>query len=407
MNSGAELLEPRDLKSINCKKITVVIVISNLEYGGAQRQVVELANNIDTDHFNLHICSLSAYIPLAESLKEKKKLHVVNKTFKFDVSVVFRLAKLLKELNTDIVHGYLFDAEIAARLAGRIAGIRAIGNSERNTNYHLKIRQLLTYRLTRNCVDFCIANSHAGAKFNQAVLKNPKESYYTIHNGVDTTRFYFRESEPLRKSLGLHSGHFVVGMFGSFKEQKNHPLLFNAMKRVLDQNKNCRILLVGDQLAGGMHGSDYYKKSIIDLTAQLDLEPYCVYAGNRDDVEELYTVCDVTALPSLYEGTPNVALESMASCVPVIATDVSDNAYIIRDGETGFVVPINDPELFADRLLLLAENPTRCKQMGHLARSWMEKEFSCSSLAQKTQSVYSDFMGQTVNLASRLKSFQD
>ena len=108
-------------------KVTVVIVVSNLEYGGAQRQIVELANHINNDLFDLHICSLSNYIPLAQFLSNLDKLHVVDKSFKYDVTVVVRLAKLLKKLKADIVHGYLFDAEIAARIAGIMARTKAIG----------------------------------------------------------------------------------------------------------------------------------------------------------------------------------------------------------------------------------------------------------------------------------------
>jgi len=386
------------------KKITVVIAISNLEYGGAQRQVVELANNIDTDRFDLHVCSLSDYVPLSALLGAVQRLHVVQKGFKFDLSVVPRLASLLKKVNADIVHGYLFDAEIAARLAGRMAGTQAIGNSERNTDYSFKRRQLYVYRLTRHCVDFYVANSNAGAKFNQQTLKNAPERYYTVHNGVDTRRFAPADRTAIRESLGLGSGDFVVGMFGSFKAQKNYPLLFDAARQLIARHPATRLLVVGDELAGGLHGSDDYKLRMLDLVRQLGLEPHCVFAGNRDDVEKLYPACDVTALPSLFEGTPNVALESMACGVPVVATDVSDNAYIVRGGETGYLVRLGDSNAFANRLLVLASDSALRSSMGAAGRSWVEQEFSCARLAAKTAAVYLDVLGQPAN-AELLKSF--
>lgn len=387
-------------------RTTVVIVISNLEYGGAQRQVVELANHIDAQAFDLHVCSLSDYVPLAPLLDDSKaRLHVVQKQWKFDLTVVPRVARLLKRLRADIAHGYLFDAEIAARLGGRLAGTRAIGNSERNTDYPYKKRQLGVYRMTRKCVDFYVANSNAGARFNQRVLGNRPELYYTIHNGVDTGRFKPVDRSRARQALGLDGDQFVVGMFGSFKQQKNHELLLHAMRRVLDQQPNARLLLVGDELAGGMHGSDAYKSRLLDLVRGLGLQQCCVFAGNRRDVEELYGACDVTALPSLFEGTPNVALESMACGVPVVATRVSDNGYVIRDAETGFLAELGDVAGFARHLLKFAGDRTLGTSMGANARRWVEREFSSARLAEKTAAVYRDVLGHATPEAARLKSF--
>jgi glycosyltransferase involved in cell wall biosynthesis len=387
--------------------ITVVIVISNLEYGGAQRQVVELANHVDPRAVDLHICSLSGYVPLASLLKNAEThLHVIKKNFKFDLTVVPRLAKLLKLLNADVVHGYLFDAEIAARLAGRLAGVTAIGNSERNTDYPYKKRQLAVYRATKSCVDFYVANSNAGARFNQGLLGNRRGMYYTVHNGVDTTRFRPRDKSEARRTLGLADATYVVGMFGSYKRQKNHELLFRAMHRVLERYPDARLLLVGDELAGGLHGSDAYKTRMLDLVRNLGLERKCVLAGNRPDVENLYVACDVTALPSLYEGTPNAALESMACGIPVVATRISDNSYVIRDGETGLLSDLDDVDAFVRHLLLLGGNELLRRSMGAQARVWVEKEFSCNRLVEKTVAVYRDVLGVSTPEAAGLQSFQ-
>jgi hypothetical protein len=114
--------------------IRALIVISNLEYGGAQRQVVEMANNVDPRRIELHLGSLSDYVPLASDLADRSRLHVIEKRFKFDLSVVARLARLLRSVDAHVVHGYLFDAEIATRLAGRLAGTPLVVGSERNTD---------------------------------------------------------------------------------------------------------------------------------------------------------------------------------------------------------------------------------------------------------------------------------
>ncbi len=367
-----------------------LVVISDLEFGGAQRQVIELANNMDPGRFDLHVVSLHDYVPLGQALKEAdRRLHVVRRASKFDLTVVARLAGLIRQLNAAVLHGYLFDAEIATRLAGRLTGRPVIG-SERNTDYTLKRINLVAYRTTRWAHDLTIANSNAGADFNSRLLGQPRDRYRIVHNGVDTARFEPGDGSTVRAELGVRPGELVVGMFASFKPQKNHPLLLRAAREVVSRLPNVRFLFVGDELLMGMSGSVEFKQNVQRLNDEMGLRDRCIFAGNRKDVERYYRACDVTVLPSLFEGTPNVALESMASGVPVIASRVSDNPYVIPDGTAGYVVNLGDESALADRLVrLLADEPLR-RRMGAAARAWVLEEFTSRRLADKTATVYEE-----------------
>jgi glycosyltransferase involved in cell wall biosynthesis len=384
------------------RKLVAVVVISDLEFGGAQRQVVELANNMDPDQCELYVCSLADYVPLADSLKNReKRFRFILRRSRFDFTVVSRLAKFLREVQADVVHSYLFDATIAARLAGRFARRPVIIDTERNTDYTLKKIEAVAFRLTRWCNDLTIANSRAGAAFNSRVLQQPLSIYRVVHNGVDTERFQPRDRSELRAELKVQPDELLVGMFASFKPQKNHPLLLKAVRRLLDRGVRFRLLLVGDELYKGMSNTVEYKQQVQKLVDDLHLRPHCLFAGNRQDVERYYNACDVTALPSLFEGTPNVALESMASGVPVVATDVADNAYIVPDGRAGFIVELNDAETMADRLGRLLTDPALRTAMSQSARAWVLEEFSCARLAEKTLSIYRE----AVQMKAERRSF--
>ena len=383
----------------NQRPLRVLLVISNLEYGGAQRQVIELANAADPATMDIHVCSLSPYVPLGAELRNREqRLHIISKQLKFDASVVPRLAQLIRRLRIDVAQSYLFDAEIATRLAGRLAAVPLVVGSERNTDYRLKRRQRLAYAITSRAVDLVIANSNAGAAFNSRTLRQPPSRYAVVHNGVNTRRFVPGDRNEVRTRLGLPLLVPVVGMFASFKAQKNHPLFLAGAKTLLEKIPATKFLLVGDQLHGGLHGSDAYKMRILKLVQDLGLHEHCVLLGNRDDVHELYTACDLTVLPSVFEGTPNVALESMACGVPVIATDVSDNALVVPDGRTGFIVPLDDPAALAERMWRLLTTPRLRDEMGASARVWVEAEFSPDRLAQKTEAV---FRGAIARLTER------
>lgn len=373
----------------------VLLTISNLEYGGAQRQVVGLANNMDTEQFDVHVCSLSDYVPLAKDLRDaRRRLHIINKLWKFDITVIPRLTRLLRDLNAEVVHGYLFDAEIATRLAGLLARTPLTVGSERNTDYTLKPRQLTVYRLTRRWVDIIIANSSAGAAYNQRILGHAQSAYRVVHNGVNTEQFYPQDGTVVRRQLGVTKTEPLIGMFASFKLQKNHSLLFAAFKQVCQRIPEARLLLVGDELYAGMHGSDEYKRQMYDLINQLGIRDRCIFLGNQTDVARVYSACDLTVMPSLFEGTPNAVLESLACGVPVVATRVSDNAYLVPEGRVGFTVPLGDEEALAERIYRLLSEKELRDAMGQEARRWVMQEFSTLRLATKTASVYLDALGR-------------
>lgn len=371
------------------KKIKVTLIISNLEFGGAQRQLVELANNLPRDDFNVMVCSLSPYIPLGTGLDlPDGSIVIIQKKSKYDVSVILRLSKFLRDNKVDILHAFLFDAEIAARIASKMAGVPVMIGSERNSNYHVKANQMLAYRLTKHLRDLCIANSKAGAEFNAQQLGYPASHYAVVRNGVNTDRFHVGTGAELREKLGIARRQFVIGMFASFKKQKNHPMLFHAVKDLTSICDNFRVVLAGDELHGGVQGTTTYMQGIHDLVDRLGIRDYCLFVGNQEEVEAYYCICDVTVLPSIFEGTPNVVLESMASGVPAIVTAVSDNNEIVEHGKSGYVIEVGDREGLTRYLRMLMQDRILSEKMGIAARRRAVKSFSSVKLAVSTGEIY-------------------
>jgi glycosyltransferase involved in cell wall biosynthesis len=372
-------------------KIVVASVISNLEYGGAQRQLVEIANNLDRSEVEHHIVSLSPYVPLADSLDDRARLHVIEKRWQFDASVVFRLAAALTRLKADVVHGYLFDADIATRLAAKLAGTPVVVAAERNADYNMLRRKRIGYRVTKALVDVCIANSASGAAYSQRLLGY--REYRVVPNGVNTQRFApVATNADLRRSIGVQDGDFVIGMVASFKHQKNHRMLFRGVRAAVARGVPARLVLVGDALYAGLGGTTEYRQQMLQWLEESGLRDRCLFLGNRLDLERVYPAFDVSVLTSHFEGTPNVVLEAMACGVPVVATDVSDNKTLVPSGRVGFVIAPDDAAELGERLVHLFENPELRARLGSQARDWTVEEYSTSRLAERTRRIYMEFL---------------
>jgi glycosyltransferase involved in cell wall biosynthesis len=300
------------------------------------------------------------------------------------------------------VHSFLLDAEIAARLAGILNPRIAVIGSERNTDYTRKWRQTVALRLTGRCFDAIIANSHAGKRFQMRTLGIEKSRIFVIHNGVDVRRFRPISRAALSRPPGLPADARVVGMFCSFKAQKNHAMFFRMAQRVRAALPGVKFLCVGDELHRGLDNSSRYHRQMLALIQSMGLSDDVICLGNQSDVAELYNVCDVTVLTSRREGTPNVVLESMACEVPVVVTDVADNALIVPDGRVGFVVPYDDDCAMADRVGGLLSDETARRSLGAAARRWVAQEFSTFVLARKSLGAYRAVRRQSLEIVDDL-----
>jgi glycosyltransferase involved in cell wall biosynthesis len=397
VGSGVAGSDPRAVAGTVRLRTRVMLVISSLEHGGAERQVLALAEHLDPERFEAHVCSLSPHLPLARDLASRVPVHLIPKRWRFDLIVVARLARLLWQHHVDIVHSFLFDAEIAARLAGRLARVGAVIGSERNSDYQRPRSHDVALRVTRSMSDALVANSEAGRQFNLRTLGLPASHIHVVYNGVDTARFAPRAAGGLRRDLGIEPRQPVVGMVATFKRQKNYEMYFHVARQVAQALPDVRFVCVGDAMRDGQQGSDTYRREMRALVEALGIGPRLLWLGTRDDMPDVYSTFDVAVLTSRREGTPNVLLEAMATGVPVVVTDVADNAVHVVDGVTGFVVPLDDVEAMALRVLTILADAGRRRMMGDAARLRAVERYSLAAMARSMGAVYERVLARREN----------
>lgn len=373
----------------------VLFVISGLAFGGAERQVILLSRELDRLGHRVCIYTLTRDTARIDELAGTQVEVVVDqKRHKLDPGVLRRLRRHVRAWRPDVLHGFLFDGNFYARLAGWGAAAPVL-NSERNDNYAVSALQRAGYALTSALCDGVIANSYAGAQFARRLHRSHRLDIDVVWNGIDVREVDARLARGGQPALELCPGEGLkrLCMVASMKPQKDHPLALRVLRRLVDRDPAWRLICVGDELTQRVRG---YKAQVMAERDRLQLAPFVKFVGYRRDVHEIVASSDLLLVTSAHEGFPNAVLEAMACRVAVVSTDYSDVRRILPVPET--VVGSRDPAQIADAVV---HCHARRAEIAQLQRRWVEQHATVSAAASALLAVYARYrVGGTVPVGS-------
>jgi glycosyltransferase involved in cell wall biosynthesis len=202
---------------------------------------------------------------------------------------------------------------------------------------------------------------------------------------VDIDAFATRINAQLcRISLGIDDGVPIIGIVARLAEVKDHSTLFRACKILNDNRIDFRLLVIGD---GPL------KSNLVKLADSLGLQNTIIFTGTRHDIPDLLNAMDIFVLSSISEGISLTLIEAMSCFLPIVATNVGGNPEVIVDGETGFLVPSQNAEALADKLILLMKMPDVRRRMGKAGRARAVKLFSMQKAVMSYEKCYRQFIG--------------
>jgi glycosyltransferase involved in cell wall biosynthesis len=177
----------------------------------------------------------------------------------------------------------------------------------------------------------------------------------------------------------LQTGELVLGMVARFFPQKDHRSLLTAFSQIVKQVPQAKLLFMGD---GPL------RKELEEYGDQLGLNGSVRFLGIRRDIPELLQALDLCILSTHKEGLPIVLLEAMASSKAVVATAVDGCPELVIQGETGFVVPPEDPEALAHSIIELLTDRDQIQRMGLKGRERVRKLFTFEKMMQSYEEIY-------------------
>jgi D-inositol-3-phosphate glycosyltransferase len=188
-----------------------------------------------------------------------------------------------------------------------------------------------------------------------------------IPGGVDLERFRPRPKADARRALGLQETERIVLFVGRIQRLKGLEVLLRAFARLSDLD-NRRLVIVGGQPGTSQESREIAR--LQHLAAKLGVAERTRFVGAiaHEELPLYYSAADVSAMPSSYESFGLVAVESLACGTPVVATRVGGLTSIVRDGETGLLVPWRDADLFAERLRAVLQDERLRARLARSAR---------------------------------------
>jgi glycosyltransferase involved in cell wall biosynthesis len=339
----------------------VALVVSQLGFGGAERQTVALLAALRgrPEEPRLVVCLSSDLEPHGLALIELGyRLEVLPRAGSFDLVRLRRLRRLLRGERIDLVHavhllasGYAF---LAAWPGRRPVVLPSVRGTEAGPG---ALRRLVYRRMFRACPR-ALVNSSRGARFMQDVLGAPADRIAVIPNGVDFAALAAAaRPDALRSELGIPPAVPLIAYVGKNSRVKNVPRAVEVVRRARTAHRNLQVVFVG----GGL---DEQARE----TLAPDLPPAQVrLLGPRRDVPSILAASDALLLTSDSEGCPNVVIEALALGTPVVSADVGDVA-VILGARGGSVVPRGDIDAYGAALgRLLDDRPA--------ARAAVRQEF--------------------------------
>ena len=362
----------------------LLFVITDLDIGGAETQVVQLAKQFSLNKHQVHVVSM---IPPRAFVEELEAGSVEVSSLRMhrgipDPRGIYKLAKLIREWRPQIVHSHMVHANLLTRLTRLVSPMPVLICTAHSTIEGDRWREI-AYRLTDWLCDLTTHVSRAGAERAIRIGSVPKNKIHVIPNGVDTKRFRSNPAarDRLRRGLGLQ-GQFAWLAVGRFETVKDYPTMIEAFACARKRKNDIVLLLVGQ---GALE--DTCRKLAVDL----GLENSIRFLGLRDDVAELMNAADAFVMSSLWEGLSMALLEAAASGLPIVATDVGGNNEIVSQDLGGYLTPVADHEALCAAMLelMLVQPETRQALQGRV-QALIKTNYDIEEITRKWGNLYSN-----------------
>ena len=387
----------------------ILYVITQSEYGGAQKYVCDLALNLGHDFEVFIAAGPEGNWDIFDKLIKNSNTGKLPNLIKFkhlvrsinpwhDILGFFEIIKVLKEIKPDVVHFNSSKAGVLGSLAAKITGVEKVVFTAHGwvfnepMNFIKKWFYLFSSYFSAFFQDIIICVSEYDRKVGLDYGIAPENKLITVHNGIEEfeilSRYMARNDLSLIiKNKGIHWDRVLIGTVANLYKTKGLDYLIRAIYFIKTNNPTMQFqaLIIGDGIE---------KKRLIRLIRELKLWDIVFIIDVIPGFKRYLKAFDLFVLSSVKEGLPYVILEAMMAGLPVVATRVGGIPEIIEDRINGYLIESKNERELADkvfdlvRIILYNDNTDQLDKIGKNARDKIKKEFSFSKMVDSTKQVY-------------------
>ncbi len=356
------------------RKIRLLIVTQNLDYGGLEEVILMYARFLDRSRYDVAVaCRVQGVVSSEIGALPGVRLFSYDAPRKWQRLIL--LWRFTRAFKPDIVHNHF---NWYGLILGWLVGAKRV-ETIHNTYHWFPMGQRIAYNCSCLFASRIIAVSEHVRQFSREFFPLLKlKEIDVVHNGIDTTRFQRPPDEHLRQELGVSRSTVVIGFIGRLEQQKGVIYLLHAVAELTRDFSNFNVILVGE---GTLKQKLQETVTVLGLTNVR-------FVGFRRDIPQAMQTFDVFVLPSLFEGLPVVLIEAMAAGCAVVATRIGGVEEVVTDGVNGMLVEPAKVSALADALRRLLADPALRKRLGEEARKNVAQEFSSQVMVARTEAVY-------------------
>lgn len=382
------------------KKIKILRIINRFNIGGPTYNATFLTAFLGPEYETLLVGGLpdegeSDSLFILEKYGVKPLLieeMVRNPSLSSDRKAYKKLKQIIKDFQPDIVHTHAAKAGALGRKAAVSCGVPVIVHTFHGHVFHsyfgkvkTEIFKTIEKKLAKK-TDAIVAISEIQKHELSTIHKVAKKKKISvIPLGFDLLPFRNKrisERERIRQKYNLNEDEIAIAIVGRLAPIKNHQYFLEVIEKVLDRSsKKIKVFIVGD-------GSE--RDLILDLVSKINnkYNDAITMTSWIEDIGEFNAGMDIICLTSKNEGTPVSLIEAQAAGIPVVTTDVGGVKDIIVEGDTGYVVPLENQNLYIERLLDLTENEKKRQIMSQNGWNHVEQKFHYMTLVKNMENLY-------------------
>jgi glycosyltransferase involved in cell wall biosynthesis len=315
---------------------------------------------------------------LRQRAKEGLDLVAIAPRNEMDLGAAWKLSRLLKKVQPEVVHAHDPHAVAMAAIALSMSTepVTPPLVASRRVDFHLKGSSLSRWKYRQ--VDCFICASEA---IREILIADgvPAAQAVTVHEGIDLERVASAPPARLHEALWLPHHAPIVGNVAALVPHKGQRHLVEAAALVVRRVPDARFVIAGE---------GELRPSLERQIREHRLEKHVLLAGFRPDVLSLHKAFDVFVMSSITEGLGTSLLDAMAAGKPVVATAAGGIPEVVADGETGLLVPPRDQHALADAIVRLLKEPALRERLGAAGLARARERFSAERMVRDTLAVY-------------------